>query len=785
MDMSLTSDKVFELLAEDKFRRENNTGIIIDPKSLDARQFLRPHLDMVCLSSQENAAYNPRLDKISIQRYDAAAEQLRHYIMGVTEQNRQKLAPYLKYLHVAGGSIISILTNKSINDIDIFLVGHDLTTDLATEILVKLHSVLSERYQQSYRTRASVTYLSDPDTDIPTIQIITRIYKNVSQLLYGFDLQCAAIAVDLTGKWAMTKLCRVAFDLGMNIVDSDRMSASFAHRLQKYLQRGFTMVFPFLSVYGTLEDYAKLRIYNDDDDDDVIHYSNVAQVRLKYMTLRLMDQQVNGTYTGFIQPYNKFNTSFQPKIWNYELYLSNKNYHMHGQERKRNPGEILETAEEMIKKENQFLIENNDNLQWYKVWLGPEKLPDVTELVQIVNRGSPVREYKSQKLQFITDQPDRQWTSSFNPMDVTPADFYGARYAPTQETPSRALQPRSRDNLRIIVTALTTLNLEYGFTQSEMENILKFYDRNGLTSSVVTNLVNKLKRHNKLTSSFQKVLHGLKDVLDTNTFKGIKGRIQKLEDIKSVALEKGFDVRELATQFDVPKELLKNATEDELWALIVGRLENLLEPKQCDNLDEMTVLGDSISDLPEYLKYSYDLKGKKYCYNILELYQELMDNHQSDHYKRIPFRNINSHHNRHNAQFQNEIIDDIRAKGALLTHVLSRRGKTLDDNPLLTIKQSMPKNKFRDEISAILSKMRYPAYDAEQFMKLNPRQIRNLSIDLRELGISRTDDIVKLVADIKKLFARREEDIPFVEQILIDFAALGLGHEERQRPQEN
>lgn len=162
---------------------------------------------------------------------------------------------------VAGGSVSNLVTMRGgdNSDIDIFLYG--LTAETAR---LKIGRLIE--HFELYFTNANLPYII---IQTPTlirfiistsrtrsrrrrvkcteIQIIPRLYTDVSEILYGFDLGSAAVGFDgrqihfsMMGRYSYTNMC--------NVIDSSRRSTSYAYRLCKYYYRGFSILIPMVSV---------------------------------------------------------------------------------------------------------------------------------------------------------------------------------------------------------------------------------------------------------------------------------------------------------------------------------------------------------------------------------------------------------------------------------------------------------------------------------------------------------------------------------------------------------
>lgn len=158
---------------------------------------------------------------------------------------------------VAGGYVSAIIGHHKYvaSDIDIFLYG--MSEEKAIEkinYLVKFFHVDTETPYQYMRTNRTITIKLGSRTigveyhsrrRLP-IQIILRIYDSPEEVLLGFDLNSVKCFYD-GEKVMMTKLCYLAHLHHYNLADGDQQvfrTNSFERRLNRYLQRGFSIRIP-------------------------------------------------------------------------------------------------------------------------------------------------------------------------------------------------------------------------------------------------------------------------------------------------------------------------------------------------------------------------------------------------------------------------------------------------------------------------------------------------------------------------------------------------------------
>ncbi len=100
-------------------------------------------------------------------------------------------------------------------------------------------SILAET--TTIRTKNTITIVSQ--YPIRHIQIVLRLYKSVSEILTGFDVDCSCVAYDGQQVWASPRAL-AAFMTQVNTIDLTRRSPSYENRLSKYSHRGFEVYWP-------------------------------------------------------------------------------------------------------------------------------------------------------------------------------------------------------------------------------------------------------------------------------------------------------------------------------------------------------------------------------------------------------------------------------------------------------------------------------------------------------------------------------------------------------------
>lgn len=130
------------------------------------------------------------------------------------------------------------------SDVDIFL--YDLTEAQAVEKIKQIEKNVRDALlveTTTIRTKNTITIASQ--YPVRHVQIVLRIYKSVSEILTGFDVDCSCAAFDGNQVWASPRAL-AAYMTQTNTIDLSRRSPSYENRLSKYRHRGFEVRFPGL-----------------------------------------------------------------------------------------------------------------------------------------------------------------------------------------------------------------------------------------------------------------------------------------------------------------------------------------------------------------------------------------------------------------------------------------------------------------------------------------------------------------------------------------------------------
>jgi len=130
------------------------------------------------------------------------------------------------------------------SDVDLFLYG--LNEEDAIKKIKQIEtsirdSILAET--TTIRTKNAITIASE--YPVRHVQIVLRLYKSISEILTGFDVDCSCVAYDGQQVWASPRAV-AAFMTQVNSIDLTRRSPSYENRLSKYSHRGFEVHWPLI-----------------------------------------------------------------------------------------------------------------------------------------------------------------------------------------------------------------------------------------------------------------------------------------------------------------------------------------------------------------------------------------------------------------------------------------------------------------------------------------------------------------------------------------------------------
>jgi hypothetical protein len=130
------------------------------------------------------------------------------------------------------------------SDVDLFLYG--LNEEQAFEKIKQIERSIKDSILHevtTIRTKNAITIASQYPTR--HVQIVLRLYDSISQIITGFDVDCACAAYDGKQVYAAPRAI-AAFVTQCNTIDLTRRSPSYENRLSKYSHRGFEVHWPLL-----------------------------------------------------------------------------------------------------------------------------------------------------------------------------------------------------------------------------------------------------------------------------------------------------------------------------------------------------------------------------------------------------------------------------------------------------------------------------------------------------------------------------------------------------------
>ncbi|KAH7360980.1 ankyrin repeat-containing domain protein [Rhexocercosporidium sp. MPI-PUGE-AT-0058] len=130
------------------------------------------------------------------------------------------------------------------SDVDLFLYG--LNEEEGLEKIKQIEKNIKDgilHETTTIRTKNAITIASQYPTR--HVQIVLRLYDSVSQIITGFDVDCACAAYDGKQVYAAPRAV-AAFATQCNTIDLTRRSPSYENRLSKYSRRGFEVHWPLM-----------------------------------------------------------------------------------------------------------------------------------------------------------------------------------------------------------------------------------------------------------------------------------------------------------------------------------------------------------------------------------------------------------------------------------------------------------------------------------------------------------------------------------------------------------
>lgn len=302
---------------------------------------------------------------------------------------------------------------------------------------------------------------SRPFWQAKKVQCILRLYTNLAELLGGFDIQCAAVAMTAHQDFTIsqrpdhlpiygTKLAHYGWTTGRLVVDTTRRSPTFEARIYKYLHRGIQIVLPHLnpdivaSRFNTTS-FKKRGVYEymgfDDDQDEIatleasrawhrdasysrrFHQQVPLPLRFHNMRVTLISRLGDRTYSATMRVGKKANLL--------DTTLAEDSHAVtEGYDDPRHARNLLE----MVAERNQQLAE--------RAWSSRTTLRpafyfvvdprDVNESVcyrsQILNHDGLDGKFPEDYILDFVRPTNMAWSSSFRPLITAPVDWYPSEF---------------------------------------------------------------------------------------------------------------------------------------------------------------------------------------------------------------------------------------------------------------------------------------------------------------------------------------------------------------------
>lgn len=151
---------------------------------------------------------------------------------------------------IAGGAVNKCLTSilengedAKVNDIDIFFITKNQEEAEKTMYNNIVRIINASQIKLMIRSKNAVTVQYKTEKINIKIQFILRLYNSIAQVISGFDIDGSCAAFDGKEFYVMPRYLR-SVNLGYIVVDPERQSTSYRHRLEKYRLRGFDIAFP-------------------------------------------------------------------------------------------------------------------------------------------------------------------------------------------------------------------------------------------------------------------------------------------------------------------------------------------------------------------------------------------------------------------------------------------------------------------------------------------------------------------------------------------------------------
>ena len=233
---------------------------------------------------------------------------------------------------VAGGFCKSMILNQDVKDIDLFLYGSNDPNFLINRMKLLLNDImkiLGGHYMIMHKKNNNVFEMirytmcgEDIKKVSHKIQIILTINEDISKIFSDFDLDSSRVAFN--GKHVyFDQSSFLSFKYMINVVDENKYTDTFDHRLKKYFDLGFSVVVPDLNM-DKIKNYNSIKLGNCkfnglNISGDKIYVDNMEVGNNKCRNKKIYEEVSDGMYSSF-------NTNDPMKMINETLkYIENIN----------------------------------------------------------------------------------------------------------------------------------------------------------------------------------------------------------------------------------------------------------------------------------------------------------------------------------------------------------------------------------------------------------------------------------------------------------------------------
>ena len=143
---------------------------------------------------------------------------------------------------VVAGGLMTAKEYYQIKDVDIFIIA-DNENQAKKQINVFLDHI-RPLCEKIVVTKNCITILPYKFSMVP-IQIICRYYKKAADIISDFDISAACVYYD-GEEFYFNEESKFTYETGYIILNANRINSSFANRLNKYINKGFGLVLPYM-----------------------------------------------------------------------------------------------------------------------------------------------------------------------------------------------------------------------------------------------------------------------------------------------------------------------------------------------------------------------------------------------------------------------------------------------------------------------------------------------------------------------------------------------------------